>query len=400
MRHDTRAMYLLVALVLTGFNHATGADWPNFRGPNFDGISDETGFKKAWSTPPKVIWEREVGSAFSSFAYVNDRLYTCGTKENQQVLYCLDAKSGAVIWETPFEKAYRNQHGDGTRATPTVHAGRVYVLGAHGRLICADAGTGKIVWEKQFDHKPTWAYSGSVLIEGELAVVSPGDEHGSLVAYNKESGEQVWKTGSDLVGYATPYPFSFNDKRYIVAFMGDAALIVESKTGREVWRTAWKTDWDINAAMPIFHDGYLFLTSGYNTGAGLFKLRSKSDGTLSADKVWQSKVLLNKFQSCILHQGKLYASDQKGLKCVDFMTGKQEWKVPRIKHGSLILADGHLLLLTENGELQIAPLSSGGFSPLTNVDVLDGRCWAVSVLHDGRLYARNLDRIVCLDLKG
>ncbi len=400
MRHNAHAMYLLVALVVGGFNHATGADWPNFRGPNFDGVSDETGFKKAWSTPPKVIWEREVGSAFSSFAYVNDRLYTCGTKDNQQVLYCLDAKSGAVIWETPFEKAYRNQHGDGTRATPTVHAGRVYVLGAHGRLICADAGTGKIVWEKQFDHKPTWAYSGSVLIEGELAVVSPGDEHGSLVAYNKENGEQVWKTGSDLVGYATPYPFSFNDKRYIVAFMGDAALIVESKTGREVWRTAWKTDWDINAAMPIFHDGYLLLTSGYKTGAGLFKLRSKSDGTLSAEKVWQSKVLLNKFQSCILHQGKLYASDQKGLKCVDFLTGKEEWKVPRIKYGSLILADGHLLLLTENGELQIAPLSSDGFSPLTNVDVLDGRCWAVSVLHDGRLYARNLDRVVCLDLKG
>ncbi len=400
MRHNTRARYLFFALVLAGFNHAAGADWPNFRGPKFDGISDETGFKKAWSAPPKVIWTREVGSAFSSFAYVNDRLYTCGTKENRQVLYCLDAKSGASIWETPFEKAYRNQYGDGTRATPTVNAGRVYVLGAHGRLICADAGTGKLVWEKQFNHKPTWAYSGSVLIEGELAVVSPGDEHGSLVAYNKASGEQVWKTGSDLVGYATPYPFSFNHKRYIAAFMGDAALVVESQTGREVWRTAWKTDWDINAAMPIFHNGYLFLTSGYKTGAGLFKLMSMPDGTLSADTVWRSKVLLNKFQSCILHQGKLYASDQKGLKCVDFLTGKEEWKVPRIKHGTLILADGHLLLLTENGELQIAPVSTGGFSPVTSTDVLDGRCWAVSVLQGGRLYARNLDRIVCLDLRG
>jgi len=394
-----RAAWLAFAAASLGSSVSLGGDWPNFLGPRYDGKSDEKGLKTNWAEPLKLVWEREVGSAFSSFALVGERLYTCGEQDKQQVLYCLDANTGAVVWQKPFEKQYRNEHGDGTRATPTVHDGRVYIVGAHGLLLCLDAGSGNEVWRQQFNHQPTWAYSGSVLIEGDLAVASAGKDDGALVAFDKKTGSPVWKCGDDPVGYATAYPFSMNDQRYLVGFMGNAVLIAEAKTGREVWRTAWKTDWDVNAASPIFHDGYLFLTSGYTTGSAVLKLAYEGE-KLASTQVWKSDVLMNKFQSCILHEGKLYGSDQSALKCVDFLSGKEHWKKPRIRNGTLVFADGHLLLLTEGGQLQIAKASPEDFVPLGTADILTGRCWSVSVLNGGRLFARNLDRVVCFDLRG
>lgn len=394
-----RRFAFVLALGLAGAGETPArADWPNFFGPAFDGKSPETGWKKEFSGTIPKLWERSVGSAFSSFACVGDRVYTCGESDKQQTLYCLNADSGDVVWHQPFEKGFKNEHGDGTRATPTVDGGLVYVLGAHGRLIAADTTSGKVVWEKQFNHKPTWAYSGSVLIEGELAILSAGKGDGALVAFNKKTGEPVWKCGEDPVGYATPYPFTFNGQRYVVGFTGNSALIAEVKTGREVWRMPWKTAWDVNAAMPIFHEGHLFLTSGYDTGAGLLKLAAEGD-KLGASTVWKSDVLLNKFQSCILHAGKLYGSDQNALKCVDLMTGKEVWSKPRIKNATMVLAEDHFILLTEQGELQIAKASTEDWAPHTKLEVLDGRCWSVPVLHGGRLFARNLERVICLDLR-
>lgn len=390
---------LALIAVSGGSSVSLGGDWPNFLGPGYDGKSDEKGLNTAWSEPLKLVWEREVGSAFSSFACVGNRVYTCGEQDKQQVLYCLDADTGAVVWQKPFEKQYRNEHGDGTRATPTVHDGRVYILGASGLLLCLDTDTGSELWRKQFNHQPTWAYSGSVLIEGDLAIASAGKGDGALVAFNKKTGDPVWKCGQDPVGYATPYPFTFNSQRYIVGFMANTALIAEAKTGREVWRTPWKTDWDVNAASPIFHDGYLFLTSGYTTGSALMKLASEGD-KLASTEVWKSNVLMNKFQSCILHEGNLYASDQNALKCVDFLTGEERWKKARIRNATLVLVDGHLLLLTEGGTLQIAKASPEDFVPLSTAEILNGRCWSVPVLHGGRLYARSLERVVCFDLRG
>ncbi len=375
-----------------------GGDWPNFLGPNHNGVSDETGFLKSTTDPLELIWEREVGSAFSSFAVVSDRLYTCGTEDKQQVLYCLNATTGEILWKKAFEKEYRNEHGDGTRATPTVSDGLVYLLGARGKLLCLNALDGQVVWEKQFTHAPEWAYSGSILIEGDLAVASGGKSDGALVAFDRKTGKEVWKTGDDPVGYATPYPFTFNDRRYIVGFLGNSAMIVEANSGREVWRTKWQTDWEVNAASPLFHDGYLFLTSGYRTGAGLFRLEASGD-RLNATQVWKSSVLLNKFQSAILFDGHLYSSDQTALKCVEFLTGKEVWKKARVQNGTLLLAEDQLLLLTESGQLQIGKASPDGFAPTLTADILTGRCWSAPVLLNGRLFARNLERLVCFNLK-
>ncbi len=392
------ARLLMCAVLGVVCPHAVHADWPNFRGPHYDGISAETGLRTTGNKPPSVVWKRDVGSAFSSFATVGDRVYTCGTADRKQVLFCLNARDGSIIWQHPFEKSYRNEHGDGTRATPTVFDGRVYIQGAHGRLLCVDANDGREIWSKQFDHKPTWGYSASVLVEGDVAIAVAGDEQGSLAPFDRKTGQPKWTCGTDPAGYAMPYPFTLNGTRYVVGFTGKSAIIAEVGRGREVWRMPWDTDWDVNAAMPIVHDGYLLISSGYRTGAGLFKLGTSGDG-LTAREVWRSKVLLNKFQSCLLYEGNLYTSDQKALKCVDFMTGERRWRVPRVKHGTLALAQGQLFLLTQDGELRIAPASPEGFSPTFTGSVLDGRCWSVPVIHQGRMFMRNLEHIVVLDLR-
>lgn len=377
---------------------AGGADWPNFRGPNHDGLSPERGFRKVWTEPIPLLWERRVGPAFSSFAIVAERVYTGGTQNGQQAVFCLEAGTGEVVWQRAYEPEYReSMGGDGPRATPTVDDGRVYMVGALGALLCLDARSGEIVWRHEFHHVPQWGYSGSVLIEGDLAIASGGKSDGALAAFDKRTGRQVWKAGEDPAGYATPYPFTFQQRRYIVGFSGSAALIVEAKTGREAARIPWKTDWEVNAAAPIVFEDHLFLTSGYDTGAGLFKLRSDQD-RLGVDPVWQNRVFLAKFQSCILWDGRLYGSDQRALICADFLTGKEIWRKPRLENGTLVLADGHLLLLTEQGQLQIAPATPDGFEPQTRADILDGRCWAVPVLHQNRLFARNQDRVACFNL--
>lgn len=399
MRHPYPSIaYVFVLAMNLAFPTVGRADWPNFRGLRHDGISSETGLKTRWQRPPSPVWKREIGSAFSSFAAVGDRIYTCGTADGKQVLYCLNADTGAVLWQNLFEEQFKNEFGDGTRATPTVDGDRVYILGAAGTLLCADAKTGKDIWKKEFHHAPTWAYSGSVLIEGDLAIASAGSDEGSLVGFDKKTGQLKWRCGSDPVGYATPYPFTFEGQRYIAGFTGNSLILAEARTGRQVYRRQWKTDWGVNAASPIHHDGYLWVGSGYKTGCGLLKLRQEGEN-LAADTVWQSKVIMNKFQSPVLYEGNLYTSDQKALVCADFLTGQERWRKRRIKHGTVIVADGKLLLLTEGGELRIAEAQTSGFEPSATAKILSGRCWTVSVLHRGRLYARNLERMVCLDLR-
>lgn len=398
-RFSLSPLFLTAALtVVMAIPRAGGEDWPCFRGRNHDGISTESGFVKDWDKPIPMLWDREVGSAFSSFAVVGDRAYTCGEEDGQQVIFCLKADSGDVIWKLPFEKRYADpQGGDGTRATPTVDDGRVYIVGGHGRMLCLNADDGKIVWEKQFNNPPQWGYSGSVLIEGDMAIVSPGKSQGALLALDKKTGKEIWKSGDDPPGYATPYPFDFEGTRYIVGFMGDSAIIAEAKSGKQVMRTGWQTDWQVNAASPIYHDGHLFLTSGYKTGCALYKL-ARSGDKLDAKEVWRSKVIMNKFQSPILYNGFLYSSDQKALVCVDFMTGREAWREHRLKHGTIVLADGSLLFLTEGGELHIAPADPSTYEPTTSANLLSGRCWTVSVLSGGKLYVRSLNRVACFNL--
>jgi outer membrane protein assembly factor BamB len=395
---------LLCAATLSLSAAVFAADWPHWRGPNHDGVSRETGLHFGWKGRPKRLWERRIGSAFSGITGVGKRVFTCGTEGGRQVLFCLDADEGGIAWQADIEGELREgQGGDGTRATPAVDGGKVYIFGARGALLALEAETGKESWRRTFDHRPEWSYSGSVLIEGDLAVISPGKSDGGLLALDKTSGKEVWKADDGGAGYATPYPFTFKDTRYIAGFLASEIIVVEAKTGREAWSTPWKTSYDVNAATPIFYKGYLFVSSGYGTGCALFQL-GEQKGQLAGVEVWRNKNLRAKFQTPILWEERLYGADEQAFKCLDLKSGKLLWTQPRIEswgtqNGTVTVADGHLIFLSEGGILQVGRVSPKGFAPLAGAKVLAGRCWTVPTVHEGRLYVRDLENVVCLDLR-
>lgn len=396
-----RAYPLVIVIAAVGAQ-LHGADWPCWRGPQYDGINRETGVTLPWKESPKAVWEAALGPAFSGISVVGDLVYTCGTEEDEQVLFCLKAENGDVVWKKTFAGSVKDKMGgDGTRATPTVDGGKVYIFGGEGTLLCADAKSGREVWTKKFKKPPHWKYAGSVLIEENLAVVSPGGDDGGLVALDKNTGEIVWAGGDDQASYATPYPFTFEGRRYIAGMLAKTMVIVDAKTGGEVYSMPWETKYDVNASTPIYHDGHLFTSSGYGHGAILLRLKTDGD-RLAATTVWESKAILNKMHTCTLLDGKLYGADEKKLKCVDFLTGEEVWSVDRIadektQYATLVLNGGHFIYLGEKGHLAAAKASAEGFEAVGVTPVLSGRCWTVPTLSGGRLYVRNLEKLVCLE---
>lgn len=409
---------LLSAMVIFGVARGAAAgDWPCFRGADYDGISRETDFLVDWPEQgPPVLWSREVGPAFSSFAVVGDRAYTCGTRDHQQVIYCLDAERGDVLWKRFLEPVITDPDPNihGTRATPTVDGGRVYMMASLIHLFCFDARSGEVIWKEELHHKPNWGYAGSALVDGELVIVQAGGDEGSLRALDKKTGKLVWQCGDDPAGYATPYPFTLDGRRYVCGFTGASVIIAERDTGALALRLEWPSHSGVNVATPIFHNGRLFVSTGYGYGAGVFKL-AHVDGKLTAEQVWKSLKIRNKFQTPVLLEGKLYTSDERALKCVDFASGEVLWSKPRIVHSPLLAAGGHLLLLRETGELHVARASPIGFKSMSRVQLFEGnsrsvlqrlrnesqgrRCWTAPVLANGRLYVRDHTTVVCLDLR-
>lgn len=389
--------------------NAAAEDWPCWRGPNHDGKSSETAFVKSWTTARPILWQKSIGHGYSGIIVVNGKAYTAGQKDKDQTLYCFDANSGKVLWSKSIDKPYKDSMGwgDGPRGTPTFDDGHIYIMGANGRVGCYNADTGKKIWSREYDARPQWGYSGSVLVLNNLAIVATGGKGGGLRALDKTSGHEVWKAGGDDdSGYSTPYPFVHDGKTYVAGFLGNSAVIVEAVTGREVCSIDWKTDWKVNAATPIYEYGYLFLGSGYRTGCGVIKLITDGDKLLAKEQ-WQSRRMKNKFQTPVLHDGNLYAFDEKGFKCVNFATGEVRWEQggrPN-ENGTVLLADGRLIALTQEGELMIGKASPEAFSADARQVIFEQKgkkheqCWTVPTLSDGRLYARNLNKIICLDLR-
>ena len=389
-------MKSLIITVLSILALGAAAEWPNYRGPDHQGTTKD----KFPEGQPKLVWEQPIGSAFSQAACVDGRVYTCGTKDKQQTVVCMDAKTGKIAWERPFEAELKDkQGGDGTRGTPTVHDGRVYIVGGSGTFACLDAKSGEPLWTHTFKNKPHWAYSCSVLIEGDLALATPGGDDGGIAAYDRKTGKPVWKCATDKPAYSTPYPFDFKGKRYVFCYVAKHGLIADPKTGREVGRIPWETDYEVNASAPQYADGHILLSTGYKTGSALYKLDSDGD-KIKATEVWRQKdLLLTKFTSVVLKGKTLYGGDQKGLWAVDLMSGNKLWGDEGLDNAGVLLADDQLVILSEKGELIIAPAVPEGFKPATRAPVLDGRCWTVPTLYDGKLYVRNLKKIACYEMK-
>jgi len=403
---------------------AGGADWPNFRGPNHDGISPDTDLLDSWPDDgPEKLWVFEgAGLGYSGMAVVGDRLFTLGTQGDEVTGVCVDITNGSEVWSTGIgtddQNGYNAGWGHGPRSTPTVADGKVYVLGPKGTLSCLDGAEGSKVWSKNlasdFDGKSGgWGYSESPLVDGNKVLIGPGGSDSPVVALDKDSGKTIWKASGFEVGagkaeYATVVAVDLNGKRQYLRLFNDKLVSLDSETGELLWITDWpggKSPAVIPT--PIADGDEVLIASGYGVGSKLVKV----DGENQPSDVWQEKTLKVKHGGMIKFGDHVYGSSEgEGLVCLDWKTGELAWNKKGQFFGStdsVALADGMLYVLNDQtGTLSLVEASSDGFEqkgqftmdPQSEQRHQKGKVWTYPVVIGGKLFLTDQEIIICYDV--
>jgi outer membrane protein assembly factor BamB len=390
---------------------ALGDDWPQWRGPHRDGISQEKGWSHAWPADgPKQVWKADIGLGYGTVSVSRGRLYVMGNTADTDTVYCLHAHTGAVVWKHSYPATAKDPNGyPGPRCTPTVDGATVFTVGRHGQLFALDAATGEVRWSKDYKKDfgaevPTWGYSTSPLVEGNLVIVETSGQGASVVAFDKATGKVAWQNGNDPAAYSSPVAFDSKGERCLAVLSAPGLVFRSAKDGRELGRFPWKTSYDVNAATPIIAGDKVFISSGYNKGCALIQV-----GASAPTAVWETKKMRNHANSCVLWQGHLYGFDESELKCIELATGEVKWGEKKYGKGSLMLADGKLILYSNRAKLGVAQASPEGYRELALAQVIQIKqyppganpdTWAAPVLAQGKIYCRSLDDLVCLDAKG
>lgn len=391
-------------------------DWPQFLGPNRNGISAEAGLIDTW---PKgglqEVWRVEAGGiGMSGIAVSRARALTMIQAEGQQHVLCLDARTGKAIWRTPIAPEYRNPQGDGPRATPTILGDAVYAYAGQGILVALRFDDGKMLWTrdcvKEFGGEPAeYGMSCSPLVVGKQVVVQIGAPKATVAAYDLASGEPVWQAGTgEASGYSSPALLDVGGQKQIVAFAGASAHGIDPADGGMLWTYPYATDYGCNTATPISVDGKVFLSAGENHGSTLLRITPKG-ASFTASEIWSSlgpeSVLRNEWQTSVLLDGYLYGFDNVGgagpvthLTCVEASTGKVAWQEVRFGKGNLIAADGKLLISTMKGEIVLVEASPKAFREIGRQKIL-GQTRQAPALAAGLVYLRDDKEIVCVSLK-
>ncbi|MYE89563.1 PQQ-binding-like beta-propeller repeat protein [Candidatus Poribacteria bacterium] len=398
------AWYLVGAALTADTDEHSIAEWAQWRGPNRDGISSETGFLKNWSKEgPKVLWHIPFGDGYSGISIAQGKVYTMSAEGDAEFVICLDASNGEEIWRFRSGAKFTESRGDGPRSMPTVHGDSVFALGAEGKLYALNAHDGTKLWShnfvKEFGSKiPTWGFSSSPLIEGNLVLVEAGGKDGkSIVAFDKKSGDVVWTTHTDPVGYSSPIAIDFGGVRQMIFLTSKTLLSLAPENGHIYWKYAWPEG--INIATPIFiPDDKIFISASYDKGAVLLKMTADEDG-IGIEEVWKSRVMKNHFNSSVLQGDYLYGFDNAILTCIEVNTGEEQWQQRGFEKGSLLLADGYLIILGEKGKLALVEANPSEYREKALFQLFDDKCWTVPTLAGGKLYLRNQKEMVCLDLR-
>jgi outer membrane protein assembly factor BamB len=401
--------FVLTMLLALATVYVRADDWYRWRGPDLNGISQETNWTIAWPKEgPKQLWKASVGMGFSSMTVANGRLYTMGNKENEDTIYCFDADTGALIWKHSYPCVLDPRfYEGGTLSTPTVDGSHVYTISKRGDAFCFEAATGKIRWQKHLIQElglavPSktdnwWGFAGSPLVRGDLLIFNAASDGTAL---NRNDGKVVWSNGKNFSGYATPVPFRQNGINLLALAVAESIVAVGEQDGMVLWRYPWKTAYNVNAPDPIISGDRIFVSS-YRHGCVLLQMKGAS-----VEKVYENRHINNHLNACVLIGGFLYGIDGDagyagGVACLDFATGNLRWSEKSTGTGALMAAGNKLIILGEKGELVIAEASPKEFKPLARAQVLGGKCWTTPVLANGRIYCRNSKgELVALDVRG
>jgi outer membrane protein assembly factor BamB len=404
---------LLWSAVLSG--SALAGEWPQFLGPDRNGISSETGLLKSWPADgPKEVWRAPGGVGMAGLAISGGRLCTVVQRAGQEVVICLDAKSGAQKWETPISAAYKNPQGDGTRATPAIAGEQVYVFTGAGKLAALTLKDGAVVWSHETVDEldgeiSEFGMASSPLVVDNLVVVTVGAPGATLAAYECDTGKLAWKAGNDPAGYSSPALLKIKGQPQIVLFDGAAAMGLSIPDGKTLWRYDYKTDFNCNIATPIVSRDQVFLSAGENHGCVLLSFKPQGK-QFAVEKVWASNgpksVMRNGWQTSLPLDGYLYGYDNVGaagpvmhLNCVEMATGKLAWQQLRFGKGNCIAADGKLFCSSMEGELIVVRVSPKAYDEIGRATVFGTDSRQAPALANGLLYLRDSREILCFDVR-
>ena len=336
------------------------AEWFQWRGPNRDGISPETGLLQEWpKAGPPLVWRiGGVGNGSSSFSSSGGRLYTLGARAGIEYVIALDRATGKKVWETQNGRRYQNDRGDGPRSTPTVEGDRLYVLGGSGDLTCLESATGKKIWSINIVSKfggvnPYWGYSESPLIVGARIHINTGGRRAGIVAIAKADGATLWQQHSDGAGYSSPVLMRTGNVNSVVYFTEDRALAIDPRDGRVLWSYNKANNGTANVATPIVRGTRVFVSSDYGTGGALLDVRAAGT-TATANEIYFTREMRNHHASSVLVGDYLYGFSSSILTALRFEVGTLAWRDRSVGKGSLIFADNRLYLYSENGVVGLA----------------------------------------------
>jgi outer membrane protein assembly factor BamB len=378
---------------------AAGADWPQWRGPNRDGVSTETGLLNQWPAGgPPVAWTSSgLGHGYGSVAVSGEHLYVQGTAGRSSVVVCLRRSDGGRVWSRALGKTLDQEKGGGPRGTPTVDGDVLFALSEAGDLACLRTADGGVVWARNIledfgGRNPNWLLSESPLVDGPHVIVTPGGRGAGLAALDKQTGKTVWtsKALSDRAAYSSAIAADVQGVRTIVTLTSEAAVGVRAGDGKLMWRYTKAANDTANVTTPVFFANRVFVTSAYNTGAALLRLRAEN-GEVMADEVYFTREMMNHHGGVIFVNGYLYGYSNAILTCLETETGKVMWRDRSVGKGSLTYADGRLYVLGEGNAVGLVDASPAGYVERGRFQIADQGwpSWAHPVVSGGRLYLRN-----------
>ena len=401
-------------LPLTAGTVAPEAEWPQWRGPQRNGLSGETGLLKQWPEKgPATVWSiANLGEGYGSVAIRGDRVYVQGTSgtaaEAKSTVFCLNRADGKTIWSIAFGQKVDQDTGNGPRGTPTLDADRLYVLTENGDLACLREKDGSMVWSKNIlkefgGSNPRWLISESPLIDGNKLVVSPGGSGAGIVALDKMTGKEIWRTKelTAQAGYASNIIAEVGGVRSYLNFTSTAAVGVRASDGKLMFSYASASNRVANCATPVLFDNKVFFSSAYGTGGALLNLKAEN-GEVKAEEAYFTKEMMNHHGGMVLVDGYLYGFSNAILTCLEFSTGKVMWKDRSVGKGSITYADGMLYLLGEKQMVGLAEANPKAYVEKGRFPITDRGwdSWAHPVVIGGKLYIRNQGDLTCYDVKG
>jgi outer membrane protein assembly factor BamB len=411
MQYGSAAALVMAASVTVAVNgqSSAGADWPQWRGPERNGLSKETGFLKQWpAAGPSVVWfTTNLGEGYGSTAVVGDRVFVQGLRGGESVVSSLNRADGRVVWSKAIGAGGTNDRGSGPRSTPTVDGDRVYVLTETGDLACLSVADGSTIWRRnilrEFNARNIgWLISESPLVDGAHLIVTPGGRDAGMVALDKMSGKTVWvsKELSDEAGYASAIVADVQGVRTLMTLTADAGIGVRASDGRLMWKYRRVANRTANITTPVFHDNKVFYSSAYGTGGALLDLTAQG-GQVAAKEIYFTRDMQNHHGGVVLVDGYMYGFNNSILTCLEFATGKLVWRDRSVGKGSLTYADGHLYIQSENNLVGLVEATPAGYRETGRFPIADAGLpsWAHPVVSGGRLYVRNQGRLTAYDVR-